>query len=130
MGSIFDKNIIRKNKLKCKFFLIINGGSSENIINNYINKNDYDTLFLGAIIYTINQKKFLEFQKENADFVKGVATSKEKNMKFINNIWNNETFNSDKFLINQLVNEKLFKAEFNKLKEELTKFLGDESEKS
>ena len=123
-------DIIKKNKLNSKFILIINGGSSENIINNFIYKSEYDILFLGAIIYTTNQKRYLDLKKKNSDFVKGVKTSKEKIIDLINIILNNENFYSDKLLINQLVTEKLYKIEFKNLKEELKKFQGDESENS
>ena len=122
-------DIIQKYKSKSKFFLIINGGSSRNIITDKFKQN-YNTIFLGAIIYTIEKKNYEIFQKNNSDLIKGVEESKKDIIKSINNIVEKGNITNDKFFINKLMSEKLFKEGLSKLKEELINFYGDESENS
>ena len=121
--------IIRKNNLKSKFFLIINGGSSKKTIE-YIIEHNYDSLFLGSIIFTTNKDGYRDFKEKYSDFVKGICVTKEQVINSIFYCFNEENITNDYLLINKLINKESLEGKLNDLKTELINFYGDESEKS
>jgi hypothetical protein len=121
--------IIRKNKLKSKFFLIINGRSSIKTIE-YIIEHNYDSLFLGSIIFTSNINGYSDFQKKYSDFVKGICVRQNQVVDSIFNCFNEENITNDNIFINKLINKELSKDKLISLKTELVNLHGDESENS
>lgn len=118
-------NFLLKIKTKSKFLLVVNGRSAKNVIE-FINKNNYRTLFINGCIYTKTISNYEEIKKKNSDFIEEIFDSERKLFHYIKS-YNHNTKN---FLINSLLNKFSNEEEIKLLYKELYLYYGDESEKT
>ena len=111
-----------------KFFFIVNGKSSKNIIS-FIKTNNYNSLFIKAYIYTGDIKKYASIQKDNPDFIEKVEDNIDKITEFIKNEFKQNGIKDGKIYINSLINYIFYKNDYFPLHKELSNFYGDETEK-
>ena len=126
--NLLLKNLL-KNKTKSKFILIVNGASAEKTIN-FIKMNGYRSLFITACIYTGNINKYLKVKYNYQDFVENIYCDCYAIINFINICFQNLKIYSERFYINQIINEQLYRKEYSILHKELSKFYGDESKEA
>jgi hypothetical protein len=118
-----------KNKTKSKFVLIVNGASAEKTIN-FIKMNNYRHLFISACIYTGNINKYLKVKYNNQDFIENIFCDCYAIINFINICFQNLKIVSERFYINQIINDYLYKKEYSILHKELSTFYGNESKEA
>lgn len=102
--------IIKTIKIKnaeCKFILIINGGSAENLIN-LLKKNKYITFFIKICIYTKKPKLFENFKKKKPEFYEVIYEGKDI-IEIIKSSFNNFKGKNQKFYNNLLINFNSYK---------------------
>ena len=121
---------IKKINSKSKFFLVVNGRSAEKTIN-FIKDNDYSSLFINGFIFTSNKKNkaIIEIKEKNSDLIKEIFDKGDLLVKYIQSCSQNINEDNERFLINSLIDIKLYNIEYYKLSNELYNYYGDESEK-
>ena len=118
-----------KNNSKCKFIFIVNGAISEESISFIKSRNDYQSLFIGACIYTMNFEKYAKVKQKNADFIFDVCTNLKSLIECILKTAENSKIENQKFYINSIINLYTYNDVYFKLHKELSNFYGDEKEK-
>lgn len=126
--NLLLKNLV-KNKTKSKFILIVNGASAEKTIN-FIKMNGYRSLFITACIYTRNINKYLKVKCNYQDFVENIYCDCYPIINFINICFQNLKIYSERFYINPIINDFLYRKEYSILHKELSTFYGDESKEA
>ena len=102
-------NFINRTAPDSKFFLIMNGGSSEKVIP--VIRKYYMKLFIKACIYTQNKDKYQNVQINNKDFVDSICVDCKSVVQFIiNNI--NLIKTNHIFAHNIIMNLYIYKNEF------------------
>ena len=123
------KNLVKNNN-KSKFVLIVNGASAEKTINFIKTNNKYRQLFISACIYTGNINKYLKVKYNNQDFIENIYCDCFAIINFINICFQNLKINSERFYINEIINDYLYKKEYSILHKELSTFYGNESKEA
>ena len=122
---------ISKSNSKSKFFLIVNGAAAEKVIY-LIKENNYKPLFISSYIYTKHPEYLNELLKNNSDLIKGIFTSPNKIVEFINNSSNNLTIDNEKYYVNPIISideaTKKMLDEYSNLYKEISESYGDESQ--
>ena len=126
--EIILKNFL-KNNIKSKFVLIINGSSAEKVIQ-FIKKNNYISLFIGASIYTANLNKYSKIKEKNADFIQKICIDSQSLIIFIKECFEKIKVENEKFYIDTLINSFKYKDCYSELHKELSKFYGDETKEA
>jgi hypothetical protein len=126
--NLLLKNLM-KNKTKSKFILIVNGASAEKTIN-FIKMYNYRSLFVNACIYTGNINKYLKVKYNNQDFIENIYCDCYAIINFINICFQNLKIYSERFYINQIINDLLYRKEFSILHKELSNFYDNESKEA
>ena len=120
----------KKNNIKSKFLLIINGGSGENTIN-FIKMNNYIDIFINCCIYTSNSNKYAYLKNKFPNFVEIICTDCHSIINFINKCSQKMNINNERYYISSLLIELYsYKKYYIPLHKEISNFYGDESEKS
>ena len=127
----FDSLLKRltKDQVKSKFILIVNGGSAEKIFD-FINKNNYNSLFINGIIYTSNVNKYQEIKEKHPDFFKIICVNAKNIVIFIKKTFEKIKEYNENYYINSIINNFTYKDEYFQLHKEISKYYGDETEKS
>ena len=126
---------ISKNNSKSKFILIVNGAVANEVI--YLIRdrdNNYESLFICACIYTQHPEYFNDLLKNNSDLIKGIFTSPNKIIEFINNLFKNLAIDNEKYYVNPIISidevtKKMIDEYFNLFKE-ISESYGDESQEA
>ena len=118
-----------KNNTKSKFIFIVNGGMAEKSVSFIKSRNDYQSLFIGACIYTMNYEKNSKVKQKNSDFIYDICTTSLSVIQFIQKTAENSNIENQKYYINSIISLYTYKDEYFKLHKELSNFYGDESEK-
>ena len=118
-----------KNNTKCKFIFIVNGGISEQSISFIKSRNDYQSLFIGACIYTMNLEKYSKVKQKNSDFIYDVCNNLKSVVEFIQKTAENSKIENQKYFINSIINLYTYNDYYNKLHKELSNLYGNETEK-
>ena len=126
--DILLKKLI-KDQITSKFFLIVNGSSAEKTFD-FINNKNYKSLFINGIIYTSNLKKYKDIKEKHPDFFKIICVERKKIVKFIEKIVKKIKLNNANYYINPIINNFRYKEIYYPLHKELSKYYGDETEKS
>ena len=116
-----------KNKTKSKFIFVVNGGMSKDSVKLIKSKNDYQSLFIGGCIYTMNLEKYSKVKQENSDFIFDICINLSSVIEFIKKTAENSKIENQKYYINSLINLYTYKDNYFKLHKELSKLYGDES---
>jgi hypothetical protein len=119
-----------KNNTKCKFIFIVNGGISEKCVSFIKSRNDYQSLFIGACIYTMNLEKYSNVKQNNSDFIYDICANLKNLIEFILKTAENSKIENQKYYINSIINLYTYKAEYFKLHKEISYFYGDKSKMS
>ncbi len=114
-----------KNKIKSKFFLVINGSSAEKVIN-FIKKNKYTSLFINAAIYTQNLNKYSKIKEKNPDFIQTICIDSKSLSIFIKDCFQKIKVENERFNFESLINFIEYKDCYFELHKELSKFYGEE----
>ena len=109
---------------KTKFVLVVNGRSAENTIN-YIKECGFKSLFLNACIYTRNKNKYLNYQKENSEFITKISLDVRGVINFIKDGSKLIKDNPDNFSIQTLINFESYKEEYFQLHKQLSTYYGN-----
>ncbi len=125
--NLLIKYIFKTNS-KCKFFLIVNGSSAENVIN-YINKNKYKPLFITSCIYTKNKDKYVNIKRKFPDFVGDICVKKKEIINFINDYASKMKEYNEFFHLNTLINFYNYKDNYLYLHKQISVLYGEDSEK-
>ena len=122
-------NNFKRNNIKSKFIIIINGSSADNTIN-FIKKYKYTSLFICGIIYTANLNKYLKIKEKHSDFIETICIDNESLIIFIKTKFSTYKDYNEQFYINKIMNIMLFNEKYLPLYKEISNFYGDETEKS
>ena len=117
---------LKKNYPNNKCFFMINGGSSNEVIS-FIKKNNYNSLFINACIYTRDIKKYSSMKQKYPDFIGVIEEDIDKITKFIIKE-QFENINNGKIYINSLINYFFYENDFFPLHKQLSLFYGNEEE--
>ena len=120
---------LRKDKIACKFILIVNGSSAEKTFY-FIKNQNYKSLFINGIIYTSNIEKYEEIKYKHPDFFKIICVQVKEIVKFIKDNFGQMKDNNKNYYINSIINNFTYKDVYYPLHKELSKYYGDENEKS
>jgi len=115
-----------KIRTKSKFVLIVNGWCAEDVYN-FINNNNYSSLFINACIFTSKIAKHQETKNQYSHFYKNICDTKKGLKEYIKSCFQN---NNEKFIFNSLINIDSYDKNYFLLHKELSLFYGDESENS
>ena len=128
VNDLINFNLLLRNltesKTECKFILIVNGSSADNTVN-LIKKNNYQSLFINACIYTGNLNKYEVIKKKHSDFIGTICIDCQNIIIFINE--NFHKINSAKYNINEIINYDTYTSEYLSLHKEISLFYGDKS---
>ena len=117
-------NFINRTAPDSKFFLIMNGGSSEKVIP--VIRKYYMKLFIKACIYTQNKDKYQNVQINNKDFVDSICVDCKSVVQFImNNIHLIKT--NHIFDYNTIINLYIYKNEFCALHKYISNYYGNKN---
>lgn len=117
-------NFINRTAPDSKFFLIMNGGSSEKVIP--VIRKYYMKLFIKACIYTQNKEKYQNVQISNKDFVDSICVDCKSVVQFImNNILLIKT--NHIFDYNTIINLYIYKNEFCALHKYISDYYGNKN---
>ena len=106
---------------------MINGGSSNEVIS-FIKKNNYNSLFINACIYTQDIKKYSSIKQKYPDFIGVIEEDIDKITNFIINEPFKKNINNGKIYINSLINYFFYENDFFPLHKQLSLFYGNEEE--
>ena len=118
------KNLI-ESKTESKFILIVNGSSADNTVT-LIKKNNYQSLFINACIYTANLNKYEAIKQKHSDFIGTICIDCQNIIIFINT--NFQKIKSTKYYINSIINYYSYTNEYFSLHKTISLFYGDNSQ--
>ena len=120
---------LKKDETTSEFILIVNGGSAKKTFD-FIRKKGYSHLFINGIIYTTNMQKYESLIWEYKEFFKKICINKKDIVEYLKKTVEKIKYFNENYYINFIINNIAYKEIYYSLNKELSKYYGDETQKS